>query len=687
MRNIGNEVSLLLLYMVMIYMGIGGWLEPASAEMDAHREIAVGVYDNEPKVFTTKSGKPAGIFIDIIEYIAKQEGWRLRYVPGTWEQGLERLAKGKIDLMPDVAFTVERARTFAFHKESVLSSWSQVYAKKDSGIHSILDLNGKKVATLKGSIQEEAFARLSESFELKTEILAAKDFAGAFAMVTIGEADAAISNSFFGFVHAKKYRLENTAVVFNPSKLLFAAPANGSEDILHTIDRYLVKLKEDSGSVYYTSLKRWTSEDVDFKLPIWLKISGGGLLAFLVLSLVGSVILKYQVNLRTNELRQINQEMEQRIIERTAQLAAINKEQTSIFETASTGIVLMRERTVVHCNRRFEKIFSFSPGEMDGKSTRVWYPNDEAYSIGGDPVYAQMARGETHRRIQQLIRKDGTLFWARISCRAFDKTAPLQGAVAIIEDITDEREAEEKLRETMEKAQAADRIKSAFLATMSHELRTPLNSIIGFTGIMLQGLTGPLNPEQQKQMTMVQSSSRHLLALINDVLDISKIEAGQLTLAPGSFDLRASLEKSLKLVAPLAEKKGINLAADLPDLPWTIIADQRRVEQVIINILNNAIKFTEAGQVKLSCQDEGNAITLFFTDTGIGIREEDITSLFQPFHQVDTGLSRKREGTGLGLSICKKILDMMGGEIEVKSCWGEGSTFIVRLPRQTGGNA
>ncbi len=687
MQDIGKRISLFFFSLAMVYMGIGGSILPACAEMNYHREIAVGVYENEPKVFTTKSGKPAGIFIDIIEYIAGKEGWKLRYVPGTWAEGLERLARGEIDLMPDVAYTVERARTLAFHKESVLSSWSQVYAKKDSGIHSILDLNGKKVATLKGSIQEEAFARLSESFELKTEILAAKDFAGAFAMVTIGEADAAISNSFFGFIHAKKYRLENTAVVFNPSKLLFAAPADGSKDLLRTIDKHLVTLKEDSESIYYASLKRWMSEDVEFNLPIWMKIVGSGLFAFLVLSLVGSVILKYQVNLRTNELRLINQEMEKRIVERTAQLAAINKEQTSIFETASTGIVLMRERTVVHCNRKFEEIFGFGPGEMDGKPTRVWYADDDAYAIGGDPVYAQMARGETHRRIQQLIRQDGSLFWARISCRAFDKTAPLQGAVAIIEDITDEREAEERLRETMEKAQAADRIKSAFLATMSHELRTPLNSIIGFTGIMLQGLTGPLNPEQHKQMTMVQSSSRHLLALINDVLDISKIEAGQLTLAPAPFDLRTSLEKSLKLVAPLAEKKGIGIAADLPDLPWTIVADQRRVEQVIINILNNAIKFTEAGQVGLSCQDEGDTFAIKCTDTGIGIRKEDISSLFQPFHQVDTGLSRKREGTGLGLSICKKILDMMGGEIEVQSRLGEGSTFIVRLPRQTGGGA
>jgi len=214
-----------------------------------------------------------------------------------------------------------------------------------------------------------------------------------------------------------------------------------------------------------------------------------------------------------------------------------------------------------------------------------------------------------------------------------------------------------------------------------------LNSIIGFTGIMLQGLTGPLNPEQQKQMSMVQNSSRHLLSLINDVLDISKIEAGQLVLSSASFDLGASIEKMVKLVSPLAEKKGITLQSDLPDIPATITTDQRRLEQVILNLLSNAVKFTEKGRIDISCRSVNDHFLLSFTDTGIGMAEEDIPDLFQPFHQIDTGLARKSEGTGLGLSICKKILDLMGGSIEVESRLGQGSTFSIHLPRKAGGIA
>jgi signal transduction histidine kinase len=234
----------------------------------------------------------------------------------------------------------------------------------------------------------------------------------------------------------------------------------------------------------------------------------------------------------------------------------------------------------------------------------------------------------------------------------------------------------------MEKAQAADRIKSSFLATMSHELRTPLNSIIGFTGILLQGLAGQLNQEQQRQMNMVQNSARHLLALINDVLDISKIEAGQLELSPSNFDLKTSIDKMVKLVSPLAEKKGLDIRLDLSEDVGTITADQRRLEQVILNLINNAIKFTDKGHIMISYRVEDDQCLLSVSDTGIGIRAEDLSKLFQPFHQIDTGIARRHEGTGLGLSICRKILDMMGGTIGVESRWGQGSTFTISFPKE-----
>ncbi len=520
------------------------------------RVVRVGVYENAPKVFTAESGKPSGIFIDIIEHIAEAEGWDVKYVTGTWTEGLDRLKKGEIDLMPDVAYTAERNKIYSFHKVPVLSSWYQVYAPKGHNIRSILDLNSKRIVVLDRSVQQEAFARLSKGFGLNVTLIPVEDYKKSFEIVASGKADAAITNKFYGDMHAKTYGLEDTAVVFEPSDLFFAAPKNINTALLDAIDHHLSILKKDPQSLYYASLKHWTSEEISFHFPIWLKITILVIGIALLVSLVGSFVLKHQVNERTRELKEINDEMEQRIIQRTEELAVAT-----------------------------------------------------------------------------------------------------------------------------EKAQAADRLKSAFLAAMSHELRTPLNSIIGFTGMVLQGLAGPLNEEQTKQLGMVRNSAHHLLDLINDVLDISKIEAGQLVLMSDNFNLKESIEKTIQSVLPLAAKKNVRLYSEISDNVSEFHGDRRRIEQIMINLLSNAIKFTNKGEICLRCFSDNASIVLCVQDTGIGISEENIDIIFDAFRQVDTGITRVQEGTGLGLNITKKLVEKMGGSIRVKSEMGKGSTFTVMLPK------
>jgi PAS domain S-box-containing protein len=283
-----------------------------------------------------------------------------------------------------------------------------------------------------------------------------------------------------------------------------------------------------------------------------------------------------------------------------------------------------------------------------------------------------------------------------------------EGIFVLSIDITERKLAERGLRElneqlelkvkertfdleaARERAEAADRIKSAFLATMSHELRTPLNSIIGFSGIILQELAGPLNPEQAKQLGMVQASARHLLALINDVLDISKIEAGQLTVHSVPFDLREAIDRVTGAIAPFASKKGLVLRVAAPEALGQMESDQRRVEQILLNLLNNGIKFTDHGEVSLAVEvvEDGAAGTgpkqavahIHVADTGIGMKQEDLSKLFQPFRQIDSGLQRQHEGTGLGLAICRRLTELLGGTIGAQSVRGQGSVFTVVLP-------
>lgn len=254
----------------------------------------------------------------------------------------------------------------------------------------------------------------------------------------------------------------------------------------------------------------------------------------------------------------------------------------------------------------------------------------------------------------------------------------LRQHAAVLEQRVAERTAE--LAEARDRAQAADRAKSAFLATMSHELRTPLNSVIGFTGLLLKELAGPLNDEQVKQLQMVRRSGQHLLALINDVLDMSKIEAGELTVTATPFDLADAVRRVANAVAPLADTKRLALVIDVRTGVGTITSDRRRVEQVLLNLLGNAIKFTDHGSVTLTVEPVPGAIRLSVTDTGVGIRKENLARLFRPFQQLDSGLSRQHEGTGLGLAICQRLVERLGGTISVESRPGHGSTFSFTLP-------
>ena len=257
--------------------------------------------------------------------------------------------------------------------------------------------------------------------------------------------------------------------------------------------------------------------------------------------------------------------------------------------------------------------------------------------------------------------------------------------LAITREVTELNARTRELEQAKERAESADRLKSAFLATMSHELRTPLNSILGFTGIILQGLAGPLNDEQTKQLGMVQGSARHLLELINDVLDISKIEAGQLKVHHAPFDLGATVDRVSASVRPLAEKKRLALRVERPPALPPIESDRRRVEQILLNLLNNAIKFTERGEVALVVETSllpGSraAVRLRVADSGIGMTEADVATLFQPFRQIDSGLQRQHEGTGLGLAISQRLADLLGATIAVESAPGRGSAFTVTLP-------
>jgi len=256
-----------------------------------------------------------------------------------------------------------------------------------------------------------------------------------------------------------------------------------------------------------------------------------------------------------------------------------------------------------------------------------------------------------------------------------DEKGRVLGVFAAARDVTERKRFEQSLQE-------ANRMKSEFLANMSHELRTPLNGIIGFTEFLVDQKPGPLNPKQKEYLSDVLNSARHLLQLINDVLDLAKVEAGKMDLHPEVFPLRKAIEEVTAVIKGIAQKKRISVGVSIGEGLDAVLLDQHKFKQVLYNLLSNAVKFTDdGGRVEIkAARLPVDRLEVQVRDTGIGIKTDDINKLFTEFEQLDTGTARRFEGTGLGLALTKKIVEFQGGQISVESEPGQGSTFSVVLP-------
>ena len=372
--------------------------------------------------------------------------------------------------------------------------------------------------------------------------------------------------------------------------------------------------------------------------------------------------------------------------QRRAQRALRESEERyrALFEHSMDAIyVTAPEGTIADANQVWLDLFGFSREEMSHLNAVDVYVN-QADRLD---FLRRMAETGVVRDEVRLKRKDGREFDCERSVVAIrDDSGSLVRFHGVIRDITLAKKAERDAREYTGQIEAAnarlkemDSLKSIFLASMSHELRTPLNSIIGFTGVLLMGIAGPLNDEQRTQLTMVKESAHHLLDLINDILDISKIEANRVQLSLEEFEFAAAAREVRSSLEAAATAKGLQLRWDVPDGVF-VFTDRRRAKQVLLNLVSNAVKFTERGSVTVAAAVHGESIKVRVVDTGPGIAAADMARLFQPFQQVSANLTRTHEGTGLGLYLSRKIADLLQSEIAAESEYGKGSEFTFTMP-------
>lgn len=644
--------------------------------------IRVGVFDYYPSIYKDGNGEIVGYYPEAFKEIEKKEGIRIEYIHGAFNECIERLKNGKIDIIPNVHFDTKLSNNFSFSQESLMTIWGEIYVSNFSNIETIEDLNNKTIACLLNDINVIHTVKLLQNFNITCQLEYYNSYDEIFQAVSIGKVNAGLVNNLFGSIKLHDYKVRPTDIVFKPYDIYFISLKGKDNSTLNLFDTYLKKWKHNKESSYYISRQKWLqtniNENEDF--PSWILWLLFSMSIIASLSFITVIIFRRKV--KTTALQIIEK---QEVIQNTEL-----KFKTYIDHSPIGVFVIDDQGNYLAVNDAAAEITGYTKEELLSiNMTAIQPPETLEEDLKG--FYTLRDTGKVNREFQ-ILRKDGTKIWAEVNgIKISDKEYFCFGSnindrklkeIQIINQSEEIKTQNIELQDAKAKAEESDRLKTAFLQNMSHEIRTPLNAIMGFSQILPEYFDDKESLE--KFCKIILDRGEDLLIMINDVLNIAKIESGQLTISSDIFrliDIKMQIQESFTEIIQRLQKTHIQLNFECNEdlLYKTIILDAGKLKQILTNLIHNAFKFTNEGSITITCSLQKELLCINVKDTGIGISKEYQSKIFNRFIQVqNTG--KTHIGTGLGLSIVKGLVEHMQGIISIESETDKGTLFTISLP-------
>jgi len=665
---------------------------PLVVHSDTIQAIRVGIIDNKPMCFIDDTGKPAGIFVEVIEHVAGREGWSLEYVRDTWANLRARLSNGEIDILLSMAYSDERAQQYSFNKIAVFNNWAEVYVFAGSSIHSLLDLKNKRIASLAKGIYTtgpEGLVNLSEKFNLEIDLAHTSSYLEAMQAVRAREADAAVVNRLTGALYAKALGLEKSGIVFAPVKIHFALNQNNpyAPIIIDKIDKSLLELKKDPGSKYHQSISRALGgENVREVIPLWVLWSLG-ILFLLFLLIVGfNFFLRWQVNNKTLDLREVNTKLKTdmaRRIKIEAELRESQERFQALAASSSDWIWEIDENEYyTYGSPRIKDLLGYTPEEIIGKTPFDLMSASESKKVA-EAFYVLKAAQRPFSNLENLNRhKDGSLVILESSgVPVLDKDGKFQGYRGIDRDISDRKKIEAQLQQ----AQKLEAI-GTLAGGIAHDFNNLLTPILGYSDMLRTRFAD--DSSEAESLGEVINAAHRAKDLVNQILTISRQTDHELI----PVKIHLIVKEALKLLRSTIPKS-IEIKENIKE-SGSVLADPTQIHQIIMNLGTNAyhamrqdsgVLSVSLSSVDISREDQkvgslnlipGGYLQLVISDTGCGMDHATIKRIFEPYFTT----KKIGEGTGLGLAVVHGIVKSHKGHISVYSETGMGTSFNIYLP-------